>query len=87
MIAVLLILVITTPHILAVEVLPQPIGDTERNIEALRWCLGVLVSQLMVLIEVVNREDVSWEMKAQIKETLEACRAIMKQLGFIDKDE
>lgn len=87
-VAVLLMVVFITPYLISVEAVPIPPEDhTKRNIESLRWCLGALVAQLMVLVEVVNREEVSWEMRAQIRETLEACRIILDQLGFVKKDE
>ena len=78
---VLLLMLLAAAPLLSVETLREaPVDNTVRNIEALRQAIAVLTRQVMLLIEVVEREDVSWEMKAQIKESLEMCKVILINL-------
>jgi len=60
-----------------------PETDTiERNQDTLRRCIGLLVTQLEIILELVAQEDVSAELQSAIAGALNICREILDALKY-----
>jgi len=77
---VLVVFLVLAANLFAAEI---PLAElNERRFASLRYCLGLLVSQLEELLLAMRDEPVSWQAKSAIAATLRVCNEIMTMLEY-----